>query len=211
MICRAPPMRAPWTIDSPTPPQPNTATVWPGLEPRAPQRRADAGEDAAAHERGAVERQVGVDLHHRVLVQQHALGVAADAGELPERPAPSATAAAAPTSARVTTPADAEVGVAAEALRAAPAEAGEARHHVVAGPQRRHVGRRRPRRRRRPRGRARSARSSGEARRRRRPRAGRCGRRRSRRCARGPRGRAAGRCRWIRCSPARASRGRRQP
>ena len=29
MICRAPPMRAPWMMASPTPPQPNTATVCP--------------------------------------------------------------------------------------------------------------------------------------------------------------------------------------
>ena len=33
------------------------------------------------HEGGAIERQVVVDFHHRVLVQQHALGIAADAGE----------------------------------------------------------------------------------------------------------------------------------
>ena len=33
MIWRAPPMRAPWTIDSPTPPQPKTATVWPACSP----------------------------------------------------------------------------------------------------------------------------------------------------------------------------------
>ncbi len=33
MICRAPPMRAPCTIDSPTPPQPKTATVCPASSP----------------------------------------------------------------------------------------------------------------------------------------------------------------------------------
>ena len=33
MICRAPPIRAPWMIDSPTPPQPNTATVCPAWSP----------------------------------------------------------------------------------------------------------------------------------------------------------------------------------
>src|SRR5882672_370203 len=82
MICRAPPMRAPWTIASPTPPQPNTATVCPARSPE--DRRAHAGEHAAAHQRRAVERQRGIDLHDRVLVQQHALGVAADADELPE-------------------------------------------------------------------------------------------------------------------------------
>ena len=81
MICRAPPMRAPCTIDSPTPPQPKTATVCPASRPGAPERRPDPGEDPAAHERGAIQRQVVVDLHHRVLVQQHALGIAADARE----------------------------------------------------------------------------------------------------------------------------------
>ena len=30
MIIRAPPMRAPWITESPTPPQPKTATVEPG-------------------------------------------------------------------------------------------------------------------------------------------------------------------------------------
>jgi len=33
MIWRAPPIRVPWMIDSPTPPQPNTATVWPASSP----------------------------------------------------------------------------------------------------------------------------------------------------------------------------------
>ena len=72
-------------------------------------------------------------------MEQHALGVARDPDELPERLAllreprrgglgPGDDAA------------DAEVRVPAEALLAASAEAGEAGHHVVARPQGRHVG-----------------------------------------------------------------------
>jgi len=54
--------------------QPHAATAedrhgLPGLEFRTPERRPDSGEDAAAHEGGAIQRQVVVDLHHRVLVQ----------------------------------------------------------------------------------------------------------------------------------------------
>ena len=33
MIWRAAPIRAPWTIERPTPPQPKTATVWPAWSP----------------------------------------------------------------------------------------------------------------------------------------------------------------------------------
>src|SRR2546427_10324221 len=57
----------------------------PGLEPGGSQRRPHAGEDATSHEGGAVERELRVDLHHRVLVEQHALGIARDADELSER------------------------------------------------------------------------------------------------------------------------------
>jgi len=102
------------------------------------ERRADPGQHPAADQGRAIERQVVVDLHHRVLVQQHALGIAADAGEggnaLPlfrqarrRRGAPGHRAA------------DADVRVTAEALRAAAAEARETGHHVVAGPQRGHL------------------------------------------------------------------------
>src|SRR3989449_1078232 len=110
----------------------------PGLQPRGAQRRSDPCEDATADERGPVERQVGVDLHHRVLVEQHALGVAADADELSERLA----LLGEPRGPRLRTgddTADAEVRVAGEALRAAPAEAGETGHHVIAGTQGGHL------------------------------------------------------------------------
>ena len=58
----------------------------PGREARGAQRRADAGKDTATDERGAIERKRGVDLHERVFVQQHVIGIARDARELAERP-----------------------------------------------------------------------------------------------------------------------------
>ena len=79
---RAPAMRAPWTAASPTPPAPKTATVDAGLDPRGVQHRADARGDAAADQGGAVERHVVVDLHERVLVHEHLLGVGGEVGEL---------------------------------------------------------------------------------------------------------------------------------
>jgi hypothetical protein len=123
--------------------QPHAATAedrhgLPGLEARAPKRRPGSGEDAAAHERGAIQRQVVVDLHHRVLVQEHALGVAADARErrdaLPLLRQPWRRRLCARHR-----PPDADLGVPAEALGAASAEAGKTRHHVVAGTERRHL------------------------------------------------------------------------
>ncbi len=109
------------------------------LEPRAPERGADAGEDAAPDERGAVERQVGVDPHHRVLVQQHALGVAADPDELPHGLAFLRESRRAGLRARDDA-AGAEVRMPAETLRAASAESRQAGHHVIAGTDRGHVG-----------------------------------------------------------------------
>src|SRR5262249_23179718 len=111
----------------------------PRLEPRRAQCSADPGEDAAAHERGAVERQRGIDLHHRVLVQQHALGVAADADELTERLAPLREPRRSGLRA-CDDATDTEIRMAGQTLRAASAETGQARYHVVAGPQRGHVG-----------------------------------------------------------------------
>ena len=64
------------------------------FEPRASERGAHAGEDAASNEGRTVERQVGIDPHHRVLVQQHALGVAADPDELTDTGSRSARGAA---------------------------------------------------------------------------------------------------------------------
>src|SRR5207247_9498939 len=56
------------------------------LQSRRAQRGADTGEHAAAHERRAIEREIGIDLHERVLVQQDALGVARNPEEPPHRP-----------------------------------------------------------------------------------------------------------------------------
>src|SRR5262249_4129038 len=109
------------------------------LEPGAAQRRPDAGQDTAADQRGTVERQIGVDLHDRVLVQEHALGVARDADELPERLARLGQ----PRRGRVRARHDAagaEVRVPVQALRTRAAEAGEAGDYVIARAHRRDVG-----------------------------------------------------------------------
>src|SRR5262249_27933102 len=97
-----------------------------------------AGTAAAAHERGAIQRQIVVDLHHGVFVEQHALGIATDAGErrdarsLLRQPRRRRFAARHRAS-------DTHIGVPAEALGAASAEAGQTGHHVVAGAKRRHL------------------------------------------------------------------------
>jgi hypothetical protein len=52
------------------------------LDPRGVEHGADAGGDAAADEGGAVQRHLHVDLHERVLVHQHLLGVRGEVGEL---------------------------------------------------------------------------------------------------------------------------------
>ena len=110
----------------------------PGFQPRGAKRRPDAGENAAADERGAVERQLAIDLHHRILVRQHALGGAGDAEELPDRRAflgqPRRRGVCAGDEAS-----GAEIGVPAEALLAAAAEAGKARDDVIARAQGDHV------------------------------------------------------------------------
>src|SRR4029453_13182499 len=111
----------------------------PGLESGRPERGADAREHAASHEGRAVQGQLGVDLHHRVLVEQHALGVARDADELPERLAFLREPGRGGLGPGDDAP-DAEVWMAAEALLAASAEPGEAGDHVIARPQGRHVG-----------------------------------------------------------------------
>src|SRR5207248_641449 len=111
----------------------------PGLEPRAAQRRADTGQDAAADERGAVERDLRIDAHDRVLVQQHLLGIARDADELTERRA----VLRQPRRRRLwprDDAAGAQSGVARQALRAAAAKAGEAGNDMIARPHGRHVG-----------------------------------------------------------------------
>src|SRR6267142_2404151 len=110
-----------------------------GLEPGGPERRAHAGEHAAPDEGRPVERQVGIDLHDRVLVEQHVLGVARDADELADRSALLRQARRAGFGPRDEA-GDAEVGMPAQALLATAAEAGETGHHVIPGAHGRHVG-----------------------------------------------------------------------
>src|SRR5262249_15990576 len=98
----------------------------------------DAREHAAADERRAVERQVGIDLHHGVFVQQHALGIARDADELAQR----LTALRQPRRGRIRACDDAsraEVRMPIEALPPPSAESRETGHPVIAWPQRRDV------------------------------------------------------------------------
>src|SRR5262249_30082124 len=102
-----------------------------GLEPRAPERGTHSREHAASDERSPVERQAWVDPDEGVLVEQHPLGEAADADHRLQR------LAVLQQSRRVRLAAvhdatDAEVRVTGEALRATPAEAGEAGHDVIA-------------------------------------------------------------------------------
>src|SRR5262249_12207671 len=80
MIIRAPAMRAPWIVARPTPPAPKTATVEPGSTRAV--FSAAAGRDAAADEGRLRERHLIVDLHDRILVDQHLLGVRGEVGEL---------------------------------------------------------------------------------------------------------------------------------
>ena len=60
-----------------------------GPDARGVERRAEAGRDAAADQRRAVERHVGADLHQRVLVHEHALGEGREVRELVQVGSPS--------------------------------------------------------------------------------------------------------------------------
>ena len=82
MMRPAPTIAAAWIALRPMPPQPITATVSPGRTFAVFDHRADAGGDAAADERGLVERHVGPDLHEHVLVHEQLLGEARQVGEL---------------------------------------------------------------------------------------------------------------------------------
>src|SRR3546814_10397705 len=53
----------------------------PGFDLRGVERRTDAGQDRAPDERGAIERNILVDLHHRPFGQEHELGETAKIGE----------------------------------------------------------------------------------------------------------------------------------
>ena len=79
MIWLAPAMRQPWITLRPTPPQPKTAHVEPGVDLRRVDRRADTRRDAAADQRCLREGDVAVDDDGRVLVHEGVLGEGAEA------------------------------------------------------------------------------------------------------------------------------------
>ena len=78
MICLAPASLAPWMALAPMPPTPTTATVSPGVDLGGVDRRAPAGDDAAAEQAGAVERDVLVDLDAAGLVDHGVVGERAE-------------------------------------------------------------------------------------------------------------------------------------
>ena len=81
----APAMAAPWMAFRPTPPQPNTATADPGSTRAVLNTAPTPVVTRAAHQRGAVERNLRVDLHHVVDRQRGVLGHHAAAREDVER------------------------------------------------------------------------------------------------------------------------------
>ena len=137
MIRPAPAMAAPCTQLRPMPPQPMTATVEPGSTCGGAEHRADAGGDAAADERGAVERHVVADLHQRVLVHEHLLGERAAVDELVHRLRRSATAVAPRPSRPAALRRLAQRRAARQAVLAVAAEHRQAGDDVVAGLRRR--------------------------------------------------------------------------
>ena len=132
-------MRAPCMIERPTPPQPNTATVCPACSPGRAQRRANTRQHAAADQRRTVQRQVGVDAHQRVLVQQHVLRIATRSRRTPGTVRRAAKPAARPSRrarrGRRCRHSDGPT----EALRAGAAEAGQAGDDMVADAHAGHV------------------------------------------------------------------------
>jgi hypothetical protein len=127
----APAIRAPWSAESPTPPQPITATLLPGAI-FAVLSAAPTPCDTAADQRRLLERHVVADLHERVLVQEHLLGEAREVRELVDRGAalrdPRRLAGLAHRG-----HAAAQVRAAGEAVVARAAEHRQARDHVIAG------------------------------------------------------------------------------
>src|ERR1051325_3064001 len=124
--------------------QPNAAAAehrngLPGLEARAAQRRADPGQDAATDQRGAIERDLRVDPHDRILMQQHLLGIAGDADELAKRRALLREARRRAVRAGDDA-AGAEVGMSRKTLRAAAAKPGETGDDMVARAHGRDIG-----------------------------------------------------------------------
>ena len=112
----------------------------PGLQRGAAQRRADAGQHAAADQRGAVQRQVRIDPHDRILVQQHVFGVAADAGERAARRAVLRDAAASPILGRATMPPVHRFGCPLRHCGQVPQKPDRHATTWSPGPHRRHVG-----------------------------------------------------------------------
>ena len=109
------------------------------LQSRAAQRRADAGQHAASHQCGAIQRNLRLDAHQRVLVQQHVFGIAADRGKGAERFSLLRHARRRVLGTRDDA-AGADVRMAAQTLRTGAAEAGQAGDHVIADPHRRDIG-----------------------------------------------------------------------
>ena len=131
-------MRAPWTIDSPTPPTPNTATVWPGSIPALRIAAPIPVRTPQPISAGAVERNIRVDAHDRILVQQHLFGIARNADELAKRFAVLRQARRCAVGPRDDA-AGAQIRMAGQALRAGAAEPGQAGDDMVAGPHAGHV------------------------------------------------------------------------
>ena len=129
----APTIAAAWIALSPMPPQPITATVVAGAHLRGVHHRADAGGDAAADERGLVERHVGPDLHEQVLVHEQLLGEARQVGELVDGLVAAPQPRRAGRDRRASPTLSHRFGRPGEAVAARAAEAADARDHVVAG------------------------------------------------------------------------------
>ena len=131
----APASLAPWMALAPMPPTPTTTTVSPGRDLGGVDRRAPAGDDAAAEQAGPVERDVVVDLDAAGLVDDRVVAEGAEQAHEPEvlalgvvaRGAVGDLQAEAQRRAQV-----AQVLVAGGAARAAAARRDEAEHDVVA-------------------------------------------------------------------------------
>ena len=132
MIRSAPASAAPFTADSPTPPQPITATVEPGSTFAALNTAPTPVITPQPTSAAPVQRDVGIDLHHRILVHQHLLAKRREVKKLVHvlaaLPAHSLRDAGQHLDARVL----AKIGVAGYALRAGAAKHREAGDDVVA-------------------------------------------------------------------------------
>ncbi len=105
-----------------------------GRNLRGVEDRTHTGQDAAAEEAGAGERECGVDLHHVVLAHEHVLGEATQCHELVNGAAHVVQARGCVGSPGVVI-GEAPVRLPGHAVRTVPAEHGQARDDVVTGPQ----------------------------------------------------------------------------